>query len=96
MEMDQAQLVYCSFEIDCQCFYFFYKGDLIFCFSWMTKGMSQLETTGPAWADYLGWSRSRQSVLQSYWRRLSCHLMLSVVVRLPSLQGEIKLHLLSR
>ncbi|KAK8698104.1 hypothetical protein V6N13_114235 [Hibiscus sabdariffa] len=26
---------------------------LIFCFSWMTKGMSQLETTGPALADYL-------------------------------------------
>ncbi|KAK8518022.1 hypothetical protein V6N12_033014 [Hibiscus sabdariffa] len=67
MEMDQAQLVYCSFGIDCQCFYFFYKGALIFCFSWMTKGMSQLETTGPAWADYLGWFRSRQSVLQSYW-----------------------------
>ncbi|KAK9010768.1 hypothetical protein V6N11_043637 [Hibiscus sabdariffa] len=53
MEMDQAQLVYCSFEIDCQCFYFFYKGALIFCFDWMTKGMSRLETTGPAWADYL-------------------------------------------
>ncbi|KAK9043162.1 hypothetical protein V6N11_071510 [Hibiscus sabdariffa] len=23
----------------------------------MTKGMSQLETTGPAWADYLGWDQ---------------------------------------
>ncbi|KAK8681152.1 hypothetical protein V6N13_053559 [Hibiscus sabdariffa] len=65
--MDQAQLVYCSFGIDCQCFYFFYNGALIFCFDWMTKGMSQLETTGPAWADYLGWFKSRQSVLQSYW-----------------------------
>ncbi|KAL4334237.1 hypothetical protein GQ457_07G000050 [Hibiscus cannabinus] len=31
-----------------------------------------------------------------YPRRLSCHLMLSVVVRFPSLQVEIKLHLLSR
>ncbi|KAL4376359.1 hypothetical protein GQ457_02G033070 [Hibiscus cannabinus] len=31
-----------------------------------------------------------------YPRRLSCHLMLSVVVRFPSLQDEIKLHLLSR
>ncbi|KAK8675378.1 hypothetical protein V6N13_033445 [Hibiscus sabdariffa] len=59
--MDQAQLVYCSFEINCQCFYFFYKGALIFYFDWMTKGMSQLETTGLAWADYLGWFRSRQS-----------------------------------
>ncbi|KAL4291374.1 hypothetical protein GQ457_14G015920 [Hibiscus cannabinus] len=46
MEMDQAQLVYCSFGIDFQCFYFFYIGALIFCFSWMTKGMSQLETNG--------------------------------------------------
>ncbi|KAL4290201.1 hypothetical protein GQ457_14G015660 [Hibiscus cannabinus] len=54
MEMDQARLVYCSFGIDCQCFYFFYIGALIFCFGWMTKGMSQLETTGPALADYLG------------------------------------------
>ncbi|KAK9036814.1 hypothetical protein V6N11_021741 [Hibiscus sabdariffa] len=53
--MNQARLVYCSFGIDCQCFYFFYKGASIFCFDWMTKGMSQLETTGPALADYLGW-----------------------------------------
>ncbi|KAK8977381.1 hypothetical protein V6N11_034429 [Hibiscus sabdariffa] len=28
----------------------------IFCFDWMTKGMSQLDTTGPALADYLGWN----------------------------------------
>ncbi|KAK9006509.1 hypothetical protein V6N11_035545 [Hibiscus sabdariffa] len=47
--MDQARLVYCSFGIDSQCFYFFYKGASIFCFDWMTKGMSQLETTGPPW-----------------------------------------------
>ncbi|KAK9006514.1 hypothetical protein V6N11_035550 [Hibiscus sabdariffa] len=53
--MDQARLVYCSFGIDSQCFYFFYKGASIFCFDWMTNGMSQLETTGPALADYLGW-----------------------------------------
>ncbi|KAK8628148.1 hypothetical protein V6N13_063860 [Hibiscus sabdariffa] len=53
--MNQARLVYCSLGIDCQCFYFFYKGASIFCFDWMTKGMSQLETTGPALADYLGW-----------------------------------------
>ncbi|KAL4384318.1 hypothetical protein GQ457_15G018250 [Hibiscus cannabinus] len=55
--MDQAQLVYCSFGIDCQCFYFFYIGASIFCFSWMTKGMSQLETTGSALADYLSWNQ---------------------------------------
>ncbi|KAK8713454.1 hypothetical protein V6N13_148671 [Hibiscus sabdariffa] len=55
--MDQAQLVYCSFRIDYQCFYFFYNGALMFCFGWMTKGMSQLETTSPAWADYLGWDQ---------------------------------------
>ncbi|KAK8567143.1 hypothetical protein V6N13_005055 [Hibiscus sabdariffa] len=48
--MNQARLVYCSLGIDCQCFYFFYKGASIFCFDWMTKGMSQLETTGPALA----------------------------------------------
>ncbi|KAK8613115.1 hypothetical protein V6N13_104436 [Hibiscus sabdariffa] len=53
--MNQARLVYCSLGIDCQCFYFFYKGASIFYFDWMTKGMSQLETTGPALADYLGW-----------------------------------------
>ncbi|KAL4272205.1 hypothetical protein GQ457_13G013760 [Hibiscus cannabinus] len=57
MEMIQAGLVYCSFEINCQCFYFFYKGDSIFCFDWMTKGMSRQETTGPALADYLGWNQ---------------------------------------
>ncbi|KAK8516143.1 hypothetical protein V6N12_013550 [Hibiscus sabdariffa] len=54
IEMNQAGLVYCSFGINCQCIYFFYKGASIFCFGWMTKGMSQLETTGPALADYLG------------------------------------------
>ncbi|KAK8698110.1 hypothetical protein V6N13_114241 [Hibiscus sabdariffa] len=53
--MDQAQLVYCSFGINCQCFYFFYEGASIFCFNRMTKGMSRTETTGPALADYLGW-----------------------------------------
>ncbi|KAL4271869.1 hypothetical protein GQ457_13G014150 [Hibiscus cannabinus] len=57
MEMDQAQLVYCSFGIDCQCFYFFYIGASISCIGWMTKGMSQLETTGSALADYLGWKQ---------------------------------------
>ncbi|KAK8659459.1 hypothetical protein V6N13_029660 [Hibiscus sabdariffa] len=55
--MNQARLVYCSFGINCQCFYFFYKRASIFCFDWMTKGMSQLETTGPALADYLGWNQ---------------------------------------
>ncbi|KAL4363015.1 hypothetical protein GQ457_04G024850 [Hibiscus cannabinus] len=55
MGMDQAQLVYYSFGIDCQCFYFFYLGALIICFGWMTKGMSRLETTGLALADFLGW-----------------------------------------
>ncbi|KAL4295854.1 hypothetical protein GQ457_12G018470 [Hibiscus cannabinus] len=29
----------------------------IFCFDWMTKGMSRQETTGPALADYLGWNQ---------------------------------------
>ncbi|KAL4366381.1 hypothetical protein GQ457_05G022390 [Hibiscus cannabinus] len=57
MEMNQARLVYCSFGINCQCFYFFYKGASIFCFDWMTKGMSRQETTGPALADYLGWNQ---------------------------------------
>ncbi|KAL4332981.1 hypothetical protein GQ457_07G008240 [Hibiscus cannabinus] len=55
MGMDQAQLAYCSFGIDCQCFYFFYLGASIICFGWMTKGMSRLETTGPALADLFGW-----------------------------------------
>ncbi|KAL4323165.1 hypothetical protein GQ457_11G021790 [Hibiscus cannabinus] len=55
--MNQARLVYCSFGIDCQCFYFFYKGASIFCFDWMTKGMSRQETTGPALVDYLGWDQ---------------------------------------
>ncbi|KAL4384283.1 hypothetical protein GQ457_15G016680 [Hibiscus cannabinus] len=57
MEMDQARLVYCSFGIDCQCFYFFHKGASIFCFDWMTKGMSRQETTGPTLADYLDWDQ---------------------------------------
>ncbi|KAL4331795.1 hypothetical protein GQ457_07G005750 [Hibiscus cannabinus] len=57
MGMNQAQLVYCSFRIDCQCFYFFYKGALIFCFDWITKEMSRQKTTGPALADYLGWGQ---------------------------------------
>ncbi|KAL4383346.1 hypothetical protein GQ457_15G018190 [Hibiscus cannabinus] len=39
MEMDQAGLVYCSFGIDCQCFYFFYLGASIICLNWMTKGI---------------------------------------------------------
>ncbi|KAL4271170.1 hypothetical protein GQ457_13G016330 [Hibiscus cannabinus] len=57
MEMNQARLVYCSFEINCQCFYFFYNGASIFCFDWMTKGMSRQETTSPALADYLSWNQ---------------------------------------
>ncbi|KAL4323405.1 hypothetical protein GQ457_11G021940 [Hibiscus cannabinus] len=32
-------------------------GASIFCFDWMTKGMSRQETTGPALADYLGWNQ---------------------------------------
>ncbi|KAK8538821.1 hypothetical protein V6N12_034529 [Hibiscus sabdariffa] len=114
MKMDQARLVYCNFGIDCQCFYFFYNEASIFCFDWMTKGMSQLETTGPALADYLGWKSDLGRVSFRVIglclspnncsaclypvtpRRLSCHLLLSVVTRLPSLQVEIKLHLLSR
>ncbi|KAK8979110.1 hypothetical protein V6N11_007563 [Hibiscus sabdariffa] len=55
IKMVLAQLVYCSFGINCQCFYFFYGKALIFCFSWMTKGMSRTETTGPALAENLGW-----------------------------------------
>ncbi|KAL4335117.1 hypothetical protein GQ457_07G005930 [Hibiscus cannabinus] len=78
MKMNQAQLVYCSFSINYQCFYFFYKGDSIFCFNWMTKGMSRQETTGPAWADYLGWnqiSAERLAELLAYLSPLSirCH-----------------------
>ncbi|KAL4282545.1 hypothetical protein GQ457_16G018340 [Hibiscus cannabinus] len=57
MEIIQARLVYCSFGINCQCFYFFYNEASIFCFDWMKKGMSRQETTGPALADYLGWNQ---------------------------------------
>ncbi|KAL4290237.1 hypothetical protein GQ457_14G002510 [Hibiscus cannabinus] len=32
-------------------------GASIFCFDWMTKGMSRQETTGPALADYLDWDQ---------------------------------------
>ncbi|KAL4304242.1 hypothetical protein GQ457_10G018180 [Hibiscus cannabinus] len=78
MEMIQARLVYCSFGINCQCFYFFYKGASIFCFDWMTKGMSRQETTGPTLADYLGWnqiSAERLAELLAYMSPLAirCH-----------------------
>ncbi|KAL4297540.1 hypothetical protein GQ457_12G011950 [Hibiscus cannabinus] len=76
MEMNQARLVYCSFGINCQCFYFFYKGASIFCFDWMTKGMSRQETTGPALADYLGWnqiSAERLAELLAYLSPLAIH-----------------------
>ncbi|KAL4324441.1 hypothetical protein GQ457_11G021950 [Hibiscus cannabinus] len=57
MKIIQARLVYCSFGINCRCIYFFYKGASIFCFNWMKKGMSRLETMGPASTDYLGWNQ---------------------------------------
>ncbi|KAL4377802.1 hypothetical protein GQ457_02G025930 [Hibiscus cannabinus] len=53
--MIQARLVYCSFGINSQSFYFFYGRGLIFFLNNMTKGMSRTETTSPALADYLGW-----------------------------------------
>ncbi|KAL4302640.1 hypothetical protein GQ457_10G009930 [Hibiscus cannabinus] len=45
--------------VDCQVRLFRdrWRGASIFCFSWMTKGMSRQETTGPALADYLGWNQ---------------------------------------
>ncbi|KAL4386228.1 hypothetical protein GQ457_09G016160 [Hibiscus cannabinus] len=46
MEIDQAQLVYCGFGIDCRCFYFFYLGASIICLNWMTKGMSSIRDNG--------------------------------------------------
>ncbi|KAL4273459.1 hypothetical protein GQ457_13G013730 [Hibiscus cannabinus] len=51
MKMDHAQLVYYSFGINCQCFYFFYERASIFFFNRMTKGMPRIETTGPALAE---------------------------------------------
>ncbi|KAL4378142.1 hypothetical protein GQ457_02G026540 [Hibiscus cannabinus] len=57
MKMIQARLVYCSFGINCRCFYFFYEGASIFCFNRMTKGMPRTETTGPPSAYYLGWDQ---------------------------------------
>ncbi|KAK8617983.1 hypothetical protein V6N13_080883 [Hibiscus sabdariffa] len=67
--MNQARLDYCSFGINCLCFYFFYTNALIFCFNRMTKGMSQLETTGPALAEIsavIQVSAERLAVLLAY------------------------------
>ncbi|KAL4363768.1 hypothetical protein GQ457_04G024320 [Hibiscus cannabinus] len=49
--MEQAQLDCYSFGIICPCFNFFYTGALMICLNRMTKGMSRIETTGPAQAN---------------------------------------------
>ncbi|KAK8659807.1 hypothetical protein V6N13_030000 [Hibiscus sabdariffa] len=51
MWKNQARLDYYSFGINCLCFYFFYASASMFCFNRMTKGMPQIETTGPALAE---------------------------------------------
>ncbi|KAK8990362.1 hypothetical protein V6N11_009065 [Hibiscus sabdariffa] len=60
---------YCSFGINCLCLYFFYASASIFCFKRMTKGMSRIETTGPALAEIsagIQVSTERLAVLMAY------------------------------
>ncbi|KAK8652956.1 hypothetical protein V6N13_126977 [Hibiscus sabdariffa] len=69
--MDQAQLVYCSFGINCQCFYFFYNGALIFCFDILLR----LDDKGDVSARDNGSGLGRLSRLGLDFGRASCRVI---------------------
>ncbi|KAL4278164.1 hypothetical protein GQ457_03G017150 [Hibiscus cannabinus] len=67
MKMIQARLVYCSFGINCQCFYFFYKGGFDI--------LLQLDDKGDASTRDNGSGLGRLSRLESDLGRASCRVI---------------------